>query len=131
MLAGFEKIVEERIQKALMGGEFDNLPGEGRPLTLDEDDHIPEELRLAYKILKNADCLPPEVQLRKEIHQTEELLAAMTDEAERYRTLKRLNLLIFKLNTLRDADVRFEIPEKYLGGVIDRLETNPARRKTT
>lgn len=131
MLAGFEKIVEERIQKALKGGEFDNLPGEGHPLALGEDEHIPEDLRLAYKILKNADCLPPEVQIRKEIHQTEELLAAMTDEAERYRTLKRLNLLIFKLNTLRDTDIRFQLPEKYLGGVIDRLETGAARRKTT
>ena len=50
-------------------GEFDNLEGQGQPLKLEDDSHIPPELRMAYKILKNADCLPPELELRQEIVQ--------------------------------------------------------------
>ena len=48
MPPGFEKIVEERIQAALRKGDFDRLEGRGRPLRLEDDSHIPEELRLAY-----------------------------------------------------------------------------------
>ena len=74
MIPGFARIVEERIRKAQQKGEFNNLEGSGKPLNLLDDQAVAEELRLAYKILKNADCLPPEIELKKEIQQTEELL---------------------------------------------------------
>jgi len=77
MLPGFDKIVEERIRAAQRKGQFKNLAGSGKPLVLEDDRHIAEELRLAHKILKNADCLPPEVELKKEIERTEQLLGAM------------------------------------------------------
>ena len=93
MIPGFAKIVEERIRKAQKKGEFDNLEGSGKPLNLLNDQTVPEELRLAYKILKNADCLPPEVHLRKEIRATEDLLAGMADTTQKFRTLKKLNFL--------------------------------------
>jgi hypothetical protein len=57
MFPGFEKIVEERIRKAQKEGAFDGLPGAGQPLPIDDMD-IPEDLRLAYKVLKNADFIP-------------------------------------------------------------------------
>ena len=123
MIPGFDKIVEERIRQAQQKGDFDNLSPSGKPLTLEEDRHIPEELRIAYKILKNADCLPPEVELKKEIHQTEELLSHMADTAERYRILKRLNFLIMKLNTLRNASAEFEIPQRYEAKLAERFES--------
>ena len=56
MIPGFEQIVEERIKKAQYKGFFDDLPEAGKPLDLTADQHIPEDLRLAHKILKNADC---------------------------------------------------------------------------
>jgi hypothetical protein len=87
MLPGFNKIVEERIRKAQGKGEFENLAGCGEPLELPDDRHIPEDLRLVYKILKNADCIPPEIELKKEIRRTEDLLAGMEDAAVKYRTL--------------------------------------------
>jgi DTW domain-containing protein YfiP len=59
MIPGFTKIVEERIRRAQKKGEFENLEGTGEPLNLADDQAVAEELRLAYKILKNADCLPP------------------------------------------------------------------------
>ena len=129
MIPGFNKIVEERIRKALKKGEFENLEGSGKPLDLLEDQMVAEELRLAYKILKNADCLPPEIELKKEIQQTEELLSGMGETAEKYRTLKKLNFLIMKLNTLRNTSIEFEAPQKYSDKMIEKLESSTSRGK--
>jgi hypothetical protein len=123
MINGFEKIVEERIRRAFENGEFDELTGEGEPLALEDDSNVPEELRLAYKILKNAECLPPEIELRKEIEKTEDLLAALPDTAEKYRILKKLNFLILKVNALRRTSIANEIPQHYTARVVSRLET--------
>jgi hypothetical protein len=122
MISGFEKIVEERIRRALANGEFDELTGAGEPLSLEDDSNVPEELRLAYKILKNADCLPPEIELRKEIEKTEDLLAALPETADKYRALKKLNFLILKVNALRRTSIANEIPQHYAAQAVLRLE---------
>jgi len=121
LFTGFEKIIEARIKKAQEEGVFENLPGSGEPLHLEDDRHIPEDLRMAHKILKNADCLPLEVSLRKEIRATEDLLAGMTDVVEKYRAIKKINLLILRLNTMRDANAAFDLPQRYLQTVAERL----------
>lgn len=64
MVAG--SVAERHILDAQTKGEFDNLPGSGEPLTLDDDSHVPAELRAGYRLLKNAGCLPPELEQRKE-----------------------------------------------------------------
>lgn len=122
MINGFEKIVEERIRLAQMKGDFNNLSGSGKPLTYQDDIHIPEDLRLAYKMLKNADCLPPEIELKKEIVRTEELIAGMEDTPEKYRAIKKLNFLIMKFNAIRNASTRFELPQQYMEKVVGRIE---------
>lgn len=129
MIPGFNKIVEERIRKAQKKGEFKNLEGSGKPLDLLEDQMVAEELRLAYKILKNADCLPPEIELKKEIQQTEALLSGMGETAEKFRTMKKLNFLIMKLNTLRNTSIEFEAPQKYSDKMIEKLESSNSRGK--
>ena len=121
MIPGFEKIVEDRIRKAQRDGAFDNLDGSGRPLELADDSHIAADLRLAHKILKNADCLPPEIEIKKEIQRTEELLAGMAETAEKHHILKKLNFLILKLNTHRQGDISRELPQRYLGEVVERM----------
>ena len=123
---GFEKIIEERILQAQRRGDFENLPGSGKPLEIEDDRHIPEDLRLAYKILKNAGCIPPEIELKKEIHQTRELLAAMEDTDRKYRTLTRLNYLIFKLNCLRKTSVEREMPQLYAAKLAIRIDPKPS-----
>lgn len=128
MITGFEKIVEERIRRAIEKGEFDDLPGAGEPLALAEDSSVPEELRLAYKILKNAECLPPEIELRKEIEKTEDLLAALPDAVEKYRLLKKLNFLILKVNAVRRATIANEIPQHYAARIVSRLEAGKQRK---
>ena len=129
MLPGFQKIVEERIRKAQKKGSFENLDGAGRPLPLTDDLCIPEELRLAYKILKNADCLPPELQLKKEIKQTEDLLSHMEDTAEKYRILKKLNFLIMKLNSLRKASIELDMPQQYTDKMVERFGSEQTKIK--
>ncbi len=129
MIQGFEKIVEERILKAQKKGEFKNLVGSGKPLRINENWYIPEELRLAYKILKNADCVPPEIELKKEIKQTEDLLAGMKETSEKYRTLKKLNFLIMKLNTIRDTSIMFEMPQHYMEKLVGQIEKSKTQNE--
>jgi hypothetical protein len=57
-----DDLIEEHIRRAHARGEFDNLPGAGKPLDLGEDAHLPAELRMAYRVLKNAGYLPEELQ---------------------------------------------------------------------
>ena len=95
-----DKIAEEKIRQALERGELQNLPGEGRPIELDDDSHVPPELRAGYRILKNAGFIPPEMALRKEIAQVEALIQ-MAQEAElKTRLSKKLNLL--SINLIRE-----------------------------
>jgi hypothetical protein len=127
MITGFEKIVEERIRRALAAGEFEDLAGKGEPLALEDTSTVPEDLRLAFKILKNADCLPPEVELRKDIERTEDLIAAMPETVEKYRALKRLNFLIMKLNAMRRTSIGNEVPQRYALRAVERLEAGKRR----
>ena len=129
MIPGFAKIVEERIRRAQKKGEFENLAGSGKPLDLLDDQMVAEELRLTYKILKNADYLPPEIELKKAIQQTEELLSGMGETAAKYRTMQKLNFLIMKLNTLRNTSIEFEAPQKYSDKLIEKLESSASRAK--
>ena len=72
-------LAERRIEEAIARGEFDDLPGAGRPLDLDDEDPLlPEELRLAYPILKNAGCLPAEADESAERGKARKKLALLT-----------------------------------------------------
>jgi hypothetical protein len=120
-------VAERKIREAIEQGQFDNLEGRGRPLRLEDDSGVPEDLRLAYKILKNAGCLPPELELKREIVQLEELLASLEDEQEKYRQLRRLNWAVTKLNMLRSRPVNFEEHERYYDKIAEKFSS--ARRK--
>ena len=90
MLA-LELMVEKRIAEALERGEFDDLPGRGRPLDLEEDPLVPEELRMAYRILKNAGFVPAEI---RESSKGQKKLSLLKLRAEgRYfsRVVRKLN----------------------------------------
>jgi len=87
-------LVERRLEEAVSRGELANLPGEGRPLELDDDSLIPEALRLAYRILKNAGFVPPEVQTLREIGELEDLVNREGgDAATRAKAVRKLALL--------------------------------------
>ena len=77
----FSRIAENRIREAMEQGEFDNLPGAGQPLSLEDYFSTPEDLRMAYSILKNANCRPLEVELLNEVARLEQAIAAADDAA--------------------------------------------------
>jgi hypothetical protein len=89
-----DQIVEARIQAAIERGELCNLPGAGKPLHLDNNAMVPEELRAAYRLLKNAGYLPPELQLRQDVHDAAQLLRQLPPDP-RSRAYARLELLHF------------------------------------
>lgn len=117
----FSKLAENRIREAIEAGEFDNLQGKGQPLNLDDDSHIPPELRMAYKILKNADCLPPELVLRQEVVQLQDLVASMPDEAEKLKQMRRLNFMMMKLSMMRPVSAQLQEHDLYTPKVLERL----------
>ena len=123
LFAAFDKIVEERIREAIERGELDNLEGKGKPLNLEDDSHLPDDLRLAYKVLKNANCLPPELELRKEIKTTEALLAGIKDTQEKYKQIKKLNFLIMKLNMSRRTSIVFDEDQVYYEKIVEKMDS--------
>jgi len=90
------KIADDRIRAAQEEGLFDNLPGKGKPLDLEDDNNVPEDLRLTFKILKNAGCLPIEMEVQKEIYNVRQLLNAAIDEDTRKELRRELNFLLLK-----------------------------------
>ena len=86
----FELIAERKIEEALARGEFEGLPGEGRPLELDDDALVPEELRMAYRILKNAGYAPQEVQANNRGERKLSLMSARVEARYFRRAVRRL-----------------------------------------
>lgn len=122
MIPGFEAIVEERIKKAQKKGEFEKLDGLHKPLKF-EDKNVPEELRLAHKILKNSGFLPPEIDLRNRIERTENLLETVDyGDPERTRLQKKLNYYLCKLETMGGADgEKSMLPHLYREQLLNKL----------
>ncbi len=81
--------VERHISDAQRKGEFENLPGSGKPLVLEDDSHIPPELRAGYRLLKNAGCLPPELEQRREAVELADLLKSVRKEDPRHNEISR------------------------------------------
>ena len=103
MIPGFEAIVEERIKAAQKQGRFDNLEGKGKPLVF-ENSHVPNELRMTHKILKNAGFLPPEVEIRKQMTHVRALMDQAVQASEDQAKLhKKLNYLMAKLDAVRST----------------------------
>ena len=124
MIYGYQKIIEEKIKEAQERGEFDDLPGSGKPLDLEDESRIPEDLRLSHKILKNANCLPPELELRNEIQAMADLLSGIPDEEEKYRQIKRINLKITKLNMMGHSSPLLDQDQIYFKKIINNMDKN-------
>ena len=78
----WERIAENRIREAMQEGEFDNLPGAGKPIDLDGCFKLPEQLRVAFSILKSANWVPAEVELLNEIAALEQRLLTAPEAAQ-------------------------------------------------
>ena len=121
-----DRIVENILAEAISKGELDNLPGTGEPLQLDDDRLIPEELRMAYRVLRNAGFAPPEVAVLRDIGDLERLLDELPHGDARDRALRKLQVLRTRL----EASVRFNhvlaASEPYARQLLERFETEYA-----
>jgi hypothetical protein len=119
----FWRIAEERIKEAQRAGAFDNLPGKGKPLDLEDLSWVPEDLRIGYLVLKNAHVLPPEAQLLKDIHTIEDLLKHVEDEGERRALAKSIQFKLIRLDMLKRRSLPMRSIRDYSRKLVDKLRT--------
>jgi hypothetical protein len=86
-----ESAIEKIIQDAIARGEFDNLEGKGKPLDLTGYFNTPEDIRMAYSLLKSNKFVPEEIELIKEIADLKDEIAACNDESKKTTLRKKLN----------------------------------------
>ncbi|ANY75611.1 molecular chaperone DnaJ [Paenibacillus ihbetae] len=96
----FSRLAEQKIEEAVRNGELDNLPMAGKKLPVDDLSHIPEDLRMSYRIMKNAGYVPEEVSLRKECLRLHDLLAAARNDGEQEQLRRKLNEKQLRLQML-------------------------------
>lgn len=118
-LSAFDAIAEERIAEAIRRGDLDNLPGAGKPLDLEGDPLVPEDVRAIYRILKNAGFVPPEVIERRELAELEAALPTITDVDARSKALAKLALLRTRLGAHRGG--RLTANRRYAQKIIEKL----------
>ena len=117
----FWRIAEERIKEAQRAGAFDDLPGKGKPLDLEDQSWVPEDLRIGYHILKNAHVLPPEAELLKDIHTIEDLLKHVEDEGERRALAKSIQFKLIRLDMLKRRSMPLHSVRDYSRKLVDKL----------
>ena len=120
-LSYFARIAEERIREAQQAGAFDNLPGKGKPLVLEDLSNVPEDLRMAYHILKNAQVLPPEVELQKEIGTLQDLLKYVEEDSERKALAKEIEWKVIRLDLLKKRSMSWQSSRFYGKKLVQRF----------
>ena len=118
----FEKIAERRIEEAMANGEFDNLSCKNKPLQLNDMDMVPEELRLSYKILKNAGIIPEELELKKHIYNLHDLLNACADEDERKKIRASITEKQLRYNMLMESKGVKVVDQFYQDKILEKFK---------
>ena len=116
-----ERLAEQRILEAQRKGEFDDLAGKGKPLELADHGDVPEDLRMAYHVLKNANVLPPEAELMKDIRILEDLLKHVEDEGERKSLAKSLQWKMIRLDILKRRSMNLASVRDYSRKIVAKL----------
>lgn len=118
----FWRIAEERILEAQRAGAFDDLPGKGKPLQLEDLNWVPEDLRIGYMVLKNAHVLPPEAELLKDIHTLEDLLKHVEDEGARRALAKSIQWKMIRLDMLKRRTMTVNTVRDYSRKLISKFQ---------
>lgn len=119
----FQRIAEQRILETQRAGAFDNLPGKGKPLELEDLSSVPEELRIGYLVLKNAHVLPPEAELVKDIHTLEDLLKHVEDEGERRALAKSIQWKMIRLDMLKRRSMDMNSVRSYSRKLVAKFQS--------
>lgn len=115
IISKLDRVAERRIQEAMKAGEFDNLPGQGRPLDLSDDNpFVPADMRVAFKALANSNYVPDWMLLAQQI---EHDIAKMRYAADLHFDYLR--------RSLREAANPYAI--KHLRARVERLKVEHKR----
>ncbi|MEW6118249.1 MAG: DnaJ family domain-containing protein [Nitrospirota bacterium] len=115
------KIAEEKIRTAMEEGAFDNLAGAGKPLHFEDETWVPEDLRLAYRVLRNAGCIPPDLEAKREIMNLKDLIDTIDDDKEKLKKLRELNFKILTFNIVRKRPLNLEDLPAYEQRLVDKI----------
>ncbi|MEJ2135584.1 MAG: DUF1992 domain-containing protein [Desulfofustis sp.] len=122
MIKALQQIAEQRIAKAIEEGSLKIDGWKNRPLPLDDDSFVPDDLKMAYKILKNSGYVPPEVETRKEIQKLEDLIVKTEDSHQRVKQMKKLDLLMRKIDAQRSRPASIEHDDVYFRKIVERID---------
>ena len=114
-------LAEQKINEALRKGTLTPERLKGKPLELEDDSFVPAELKMAYKILKNSGYLPPEVTERREVERLEDLIEHSQDEHERLRQMKKLQILMMKVDARRGFRSSITEQDQYYRQVVEHI----------
>jgi len=102
----YNDVIEALIEEAQERGDFDNLPGKGKPVDLTDYFNTPEDVRVAQSMLKNAGMVPVEIDLLQEIATLKETLKDTNDNEENKKIQKSLKEKQLQFNLLIDRRKR-------------------------
>jgi len=105
-MMSFDETIEALIKEAQARGEFDNLPGKGKPIDLTEYFNTPEDVRMSQAMLKNAGMVPVEIGLLQEIATLKKSLASAEDNVEINRIRKLMTEKQLQFNLLLERRKR-------------------------
>ncbi|MFT4432719.1 DnaJ family domain-containing protein [Caballeronia sp. 15715] len=114
-----DALVEQRISAAAARGEFDNLPGTGEPLEFDDDALVPEEVRVANRIMKNAGFVPPAVEHLRALRDLQSEACSSEDPETRRKLQAKMLALDMALESLRGSST--DVPLEYRRRIAERL----------
>ncbi|UOQ43853.1 DUF1992 domain-containing protein [Halobacillus salinarum] len=117
----FGNIIEEKIKQSIARGEFENLPGKGKPLPKDELAYVPDELRNSYRILKNAHMLPEEMQIKKEIVEIEALIKVCENPEQEEQYEEQLSEKRLRFNILMEKRKNSRAFSQYRGKINNKF----------
>ncbi|MBT8330116.1 MAG: DUF1992 domain-containing protein [Desulfofustis sp.] len=127
MIRALQKIAEQRIAKAIEDGTLKTEGWKNRPLPLDDDAFVPDDLKMAYKILKNSGYVPPEIETRKEIQKLEDLIVKTEDSHQRVKQMKKLDLLMRKIDAQRSRPSSLEHDDAYFRKIVEKIDQSKER----
>jgi hypothetical protein len=114
-------IAEQKIVEAMRERDLNSPKWKNKPLPLEDDRFVPDDLKMAYKILKNSGYLPPEIEERKEIKKLEDLITRTEDEHERLKQMKKLNVLLMKVDARRPFSSNLTSQDDYYRKIVEKI----------
>lgn len=117
-------IAERKIAQAIEDGTLNCSKFKNKPLVHEDDSFVPADLKMAYKVLKNGGYLPAEIETRKEIDNLEQLISKTEDAHLRVKQMKKLNVLLMKLDSQRSTPSSIHHDSDYFDRIIEKTSLN-------